>query len=76
MTERIATLDEAIVVSEKLSPTDRLRLIGILSDRLRDELEQGTEAIDMLSLTGLGADVWQDLDVGQYLEQERASWDS
>ena len=76
MTERIATLDEAIVVSERLSPSDRLRLIGILSDRLRDELEQGTEAIDMLSLTGLGADVWQDLDVSQYLERKRASWDS
>lgn len=76
MTQRIATLDEAIVVSERLSPSDRLRLIGILSDRLRDEMDQGTEAIDMLSLTGLGADVWQDLDVGQYLEQERASWDS
>ena len=76
MTERIATLDEAIVVSEKLSPSDRLRLIGILSDRLRDELDQGTESIDMLSLAGLGADVWQDLDVSQYLEQERASWDS
>ncbi|HRX05256.1 MAG: hypothetical protein KDI07_25110, partial [Anaerolineae bacterium] len=76
MTERIATLDEAIVVSEKLSPSDRLRLIGILSDRLRDELDQGTESIDMLSLAGLGADVWQDLDVSQYLERERASWDS
>ena len=57
MTERIATLDEAIVVSEKLSPSDRLRLIGILSDRLRDELDQSTEPIDMLSLAGLGADV-------------------
>ena len=76
MTERIATLDEAIVVSEKLSPSDRLRLIGILSDRLRDELDQGTESIDMLSLAGLGADVWQDLDVSQYLERKRASWDS
>ena len=76
MTERIATLDESIVVSEKLSPSDRLRLIGILSDRLRDELDQGTESIDMLSLAGLGADVWQDLDVSQYLERERASWDS
>ena len=76
MTERIATLDEAIVVSERLSPSDRLRLIGILSNRLRDELDQGTGPIDMLSLTGLGADVWQGLDVGQYLERERASWDS
>lgn len=75
MTERTATLDEAIVVSEKLSPSDRLRLIGILSERLRSELELGVEPIDMLSLTGLGAEIWQDLDIVAYLERERASWD-
>ena len=76
MTERTATLDEAIVVSEKLSPSDRLRLIGILSERLRSELEQGIEPIDMLSMAGLGAEVWKGLDIPAYLEQERTSWDS
>jgi hypothetical protein len=76
MSERIATLDEAIVISERLSPSDRLRLIGILSERLRSELEQGIEPIDMLSLAGLGAEIWKDLDIRTYLEQERASWDS
>ena len=76
MTERTATLDEAIVVSEKLSPSDRLRLIGILSERLRSELEQGIEPIDMLSTAGLGAEIWRGLDIPTYLEQERTSWDS
>ena len=76
MTERIATLDEAIVVSEGLSPSDRLRLIGVLSERLRSELEEGIELIDMLSLAGLGAEIWKDLDIPAYLEQERASWDN
>lgn len=76
MTERITTLDEAIVVSESLSPADQLRLIAILSERLRSELEQGIEPIDMLSLSGLGAEIWKDLDISTYLEQERASWDS
>ena len=76
MDERLATLDEAIVVSERLSPSDRLRLIGILSERLRSELEQGIEPIDMLSLAGLGAEIWKNLDLPTYLEQERTSWDS
>ena len=76
MTEQIASLDEAIVASERLSPSDQLRLIGFLSERLRGELEQGTEPIDMLSLAGLGAEIWKGLDVPTYLEQERASWDS
>lgn len=76
MTERIATLDEAIVVSERLSPSDRLRLIGVLSERLRSELEESIELVDMLSLAGLGAEIWKDLDIPAYLEQERASWDN
>jgi hypothetical protein len=76
MTEQAATLDEAIMVSERLSPSDRLRLIGILSERLRGELEQGVEPVDMLTLAGLGAELWNDLDITTYLEQERASWDS
>lgn len=76
MTEQITTLDEAVVASESLSPSDQLRLIGILSERLRSELEQGIEPIDMLSLAGLGAEIWKDLDIPTYLEQERSSWDS
>ena len=76
MTKQTETLDEAIVVSEKLSPSDQLRLIGILSDRLRGQLEQGVEPVDMLSLAGLGAEIWEDLDIATYLEQERASWES
>jgi hypothetical protein len=76
MTKQTKTLDEAIVVSEKLSPSDQLRLIGILSDRLRGRLEQGVEPVDMLSLAGLGAEIWEDLDIATYLEQERASWES
>lgn len=75
MTGQIATLDEAIVVSGMLSLSDQLRLIGILSERLRGELEQGIEPVDMLSLAGLGAEIWKDLDITTYLEQERASWD-
>ena len=59
MTERMATLDEAIGISERLSPSDRLRLIGVLSERLRSELEQRDEPVDMLSLAGLGAEIWK-----------------
>ena len=76
MTEQVTSLDEAIVVSERLSPSDQLRLIGVLSERLRGELEQSAESIDMLSLAGLGAEIWKEIDVTTYLEQERASWDS
>ncbi len=76
MAESTATLDQVIDMSEQLSPRDRLRLISLLSERLGSEMEKQTEPVDMLSLAGLGADLWAQIDVDAYLEQERASWDS
>jgi hypothetical protein len=73
------TVDQVLSMSEQLSPTDQLRLISLLSERLRDDIARDDialerEPIDLLSLTGLGAEVWQAVDVADYLEQERASW--
>ncbi len=69
-----ATLDQALRVSEQLALSDQLRLISLLSERLRRELDRGDEPVDMLSLAGLGAEIWQEIDVAAYLEQERANW--
>ena len=70
------TLDDALRISEQLSSTDQLRLIGLLSERLRRELDRDSEPVDMLSLAGLGAEIWREIDIAAYLEQERASWQS
>ena len=76
MTTGTTTLDEALRVSEQLSPIDQLQLISLLSERLRHELDRDNEPVDMLSLAGLGAEIWQEIDVATYLEQERTSWQS
>lgn len=76
MAESTATLEQVIDISEQLAPRDQLRLISLLSERLRSEIEKQTEPVDMLSLAGLGADLWAQIDVDAYLEQERSSWDS
>jgi hypothetical protein len=69
------SLDEAMQISEQLSPADQLRLIGLLSERLRHGIEAGNEPVDMLTLAGAGADMWRRIDVDAYLAAERASWD-
>ncbi len=76
MTTESVTLDQALVMSEKLSPPDQLRLISLLSERLRSEMQQGGKPVDLLSLAGLGSELWEQIDVAAYLEQERASWES
>jgi hypothetical protein len=76
MANETVTLDEALDVSKRLSSADQLRLISLLSERLRSKMDQGAEPVDMLSLAGLGADIWREIDVDEYLEQERASWEN
>jgi hypothetical protein len=76
MVNRAVTLDRVLSISEQLSAGEQLRLISLLSKRLRSEMDRGTEPVDMLSLAGLGAELWRGVDAADYLEQERASWGS
>jgi hypothetical protein len=76
MASQTVTLDAVLYASEQLSLADQLRLISLLSERLRSEVDQDDGPVDMLSLAGLGAELWQAIDVAAYLEQERASWES
>jgi hypothetical protein len=69
-------LENVLHASQRLSPADQLRLIGLLSEQLRSKLDAQEPPIDLLSQAGLGADVWQEIDVDAYIEQERTSWDN
>ena len=55
MATEVVTLDQVLDISERLKPTDQLRLISALSERLRRELGESAELVDMLSLAGVGA---------------------
>ena len=73
---KTAKLDDVLVMSRQLPRADRLRLISLLSEDLRSEMEASEPLVDMLSLAGLGAELWQTIDVDAYLEQERSDWDT
>jgi hypothetical protein len=75
MANETITIDQVLSASERLSTTDQLRLISLLSERLRHTLSSEDRPVDILSTSGLGAEVWQEVDVAAYLEGERASWD-
>ncbi len=76
MTHQTSTLDDALSISQRLPLTDQLLLISLLSERVRRELDRDDELVDILSLAGLGAELWQKVDVDAYLNQERATWNS
>jgi len=66
-------IDKVLFISQQLSLADQLSLISLLSEQIRQELDRDGKAVDMLSLAGLGAELWREIDVDTYLEQERAS---
>jgi hypothetical protein len=57
---------------EALAPADQLRLVSELMSRL--STETGKRPRSLLELEGLGQDVWEGLDVADYLRRERSSW--
>ena len=59
--------------AEVLSPMEQLRLVAELAVRLSAEL--GPQPRSLMELEGLGREVWQGVDVEQYLRQERSWWD-
>jgi hypothetical protein len=61
-------LADLIDASRRLSLEDRRALV----DALRGELEEGNG--DIAELEGLGEEVWRDIDVDDYVRQERDAW--
>jgi hypothetical protein len=57
---------------EALGPADQLRLVAEVVTRPRSELNRGPRR-SLLELEGRGKEVWQGVDVADYLHRERSS---
>lgn len=64
---------DAMLTVEKLSLADQLHLVSEVLQRVRLTVVED-EPIDLLTLTGVGAEVWAKVDTDDYLNQERDSW--
>ena len=58
---------------QALGPSDQLRLIAEIVEQLRGERER-RPGRSLLELQGLGKGLWQGVDVAEYLNRERSSW--
>ncbi len=65
-------LDQA----QSLTVEEQLQLIEDLIARIRETNQiKPKPRHSIMELKGLGKEVWQAIDVDQYIEEERASWD-
>jgi len=60
---------------ERLEPEEQLRLIEIISARLKKTLGGEKTRHHVTELEGLGADIWKMVDAQHYVTEERKSWD-
>jgi hypothetical protein len=68
------SFNEVVVLVEKLSSEEKLRLI----ERVARDLQQQPQATPRLSwkdAQGLGKEIWEGVDVDQYIDALRDEWD-
>jgi hypothetical protein len=67
--------ESALQMAESLSLEERLRLIAELAASTATSAASEPQH-SILELRGLGQEIWQGIDAQQYVQRERASWNS
>ena len=67
-------LDEMLDNVQYLPLEEQLRLVKKLEELVRAQA-QVKPARSILELEGLGAEIWEGVDVKEYINRERDSWD-
>ena len=71
---------EVLKLTRKLSPNQKLKLSEILVIEAQPSLQEETALLPrtgkLSDYAGIGADLWQKIDVDRYIAEERASWEA
>ena len=57
-----------------LTPDEQLQLLADVAVMLRQQVTAEPQH-SIMELEGLGKEIWQDVDVEKYIDEERNSWD-
>lgn len=68
-----AAYDEALSRAQQLAPADQLRLAEQLIALARQQIA-APQQHSILELEGLGKEIWQGINVEDYINEERDSW--
>jgi len=66
--------DEILGLIQLLTPDEQLQLLADIAAMLRQRVTVEPKH-SIMELEGLGKEIWQDVDVEKYIEEERNSWD-
>ncbi len=68
------TYEDYVKGIQTLKPEEQLNLIELLSLRLKKTAAKKSKKHSILELEGLGAEIWEGIDVQNYIKKERESW--
>lgn len=71
----VLTYEDYVRGIDKLEPEQQLSLVKLLSAKLKKQLVRKSGKRKVTELDGLGAEVWNNIDVQDYIRKERSSWD-
>jgi hypothetical protein len=69
------TITEMIEAARTLSQDQRLELIQVLVEMMREPTQDKGNTHSLRELRGLGKEIWNNLDAQAYVNQERDEWD-
>ena len=69
-------LSRVIALTNQLSPSERLELIGrLLLNLSQTATPDSATPRKWMDLAGVGHDVWAEMDAQAYIDRERAAWE-
>ena len=74
MTIRTATYQRVIEQFQSLAADEQLRLLRDLAGLVQSSSPVVTPKPSLMDVQGLGNELWRDVDVDAYLNEERDSW--
>ena len=69
------TYHEVLNQAQRLTPDEQLKLVEDLVANIRRQGTARPKKHSIMELKGLGKEIWKDVDVEKYINEERNSWD-
>lgn len=70
-----AEYEQIANMARQLGLKERLQLLQELLGTISSDVAETGSKRSIFELKGVGAEMWREIDVDEYIRQERASWD-
>lgn len=70
----IAHYQHVLSLAQQLNVDEQIQLLQALLSEVASDVKTQNKQASIQSIRGVGKDIWAEIDVEQYIREERASW--